>query len=407
MKYDFDEQIDRRGTNSVKWEFMPREDDPAKLDPTDRFFGDDRLLPMWVADMDFRCAQPIIDALTARVQHGIFGYSFPTPAYFEAVAGWMKKRHNWAIQPEWIVTTPGVVPALHFLMRTLIAPGDQVLVQTPVYAPFYRAITNAGGEIRRAPMRLEAGRYTMDYAAVEEAARDPRVKATILCNPHNPVGRAWTADELRRLGEICFANDVQVIADEIHGDLIMRGATFTPFASLGEQFERRAVTCTAASKTFNLAGMHTSNIVIADPELRARLSATIANLGLFAVNEFGMVALEAAYQHGEEWLDQALDYMTGNLEYLKSFVAENLPQVVLSPLEGTYLAWLDFRALELDGEALHHLVMHEAGVYLDEGPIFGPEGEGFERINLACPRAILAEALGRIKRAVEGLQHPG
>jgi len=288
-------------------------------------------------------------------------------------------------------------------MRMLIAPGDQVLVQTPVYAPFYRAITNAGGEIRRVPMALHDGRYTMDYAAIEEAARDPQVKATILCNPHNPVGRAWTAEEMRRFGEICFAHDVQVIADEIHGDLVMRGATFTAFASLGKEFERRAISCTAGSKTFNLAGMHTSNIVIADAELRAKLQTTMGNLGLFGASNFGVVALEAAYRHGEEWLEQALDYMSGNLEFLKTFVAENLPQVVLSPLEGTYLAWLDFRALELDGVALHRLMMHDAGVYLDEGAIFGPEGEGFERINLACPRALLADALERIKRAVDAL----
>lgn len=403
MKYNFDEEIGRKGTNSGKWEFVPREGDPTKFDHTDQFFGEDRLLPMWVADMDFRCAQPIVEALAARVQHGIFGYSMATDSYYQAVVAWMHRRHGWAIQPEWIVTSPGVVAALNFLMRTLVGLGDRVLIQTPVYAPFYRAVLNAGGEVCGVPMICQDGGYQMDFAAVEAQARNPRVKATILCSPHNPVGRVWTPDELRRFGEICLANDVLVIADEIHGDLIMKGITFTPFATLGKEFQQRSVTCTAPSKTFNMAGLHTSNIIIADPELRSRFQTTIRNLGVSGASMFGMVALEAAYTHGEEWLEQALDYINGNLETLRTYLAENIPQVTLIPLEGTYLAWLDCRELGLDGEALRRLMTEDARVYLDQGTLFGPEGEGFERINIACPRPLLLDALARIKGAVDRL----
>jgi cysteine-S-conjugate beta-lyase len=254
MKYDFDQEIDRRGTHSVKWEFVQSESDPSAVEHTDQFFGEDRLLPLWVSDMDFACPQPVVDALVARAQHGMFGYTRPTEPYFRAVIDWMARRHGWSIRPEWIVTTPGVVTALNLLLQTFIRPGDKVLVQTPVYYPFYRAIDNIGGEICRSSLLYQDGRYQMDFADLEDKVSDSRVTATILCSPHNPIGRVWTRDELTRFGEMCLKNHVLVISDEIHADLIMKGHIFTPFAAIHDDFARASITCTGVSKTFNLAG---------------------------------------------------------------------------------------------------------------------------------------------------------
>ena len=403
MKYDFDREINRRGTNSLKWEFMQVGEDLMNWEPTDRFFGPDRTLPLWVADMDFPCPQPVVDALAARVAHGIYGYTDKGDAYYDAVVGWMARRHGWKVAPEWICTTPGVVPALYMLVRTFVAPGEKVLIQPPVYYPFFSAIRQNGAELVGSPLLYEGGRYRMDFADLEVKARDPLVKMAILCSPHNPVGRVWTPDELRRFGEICAANGVLVVSDEIHSDLIYGGHTFTPFASLGDAFAQNAVVCTAPSKTFNLAGLHVSNILIPNAEIRARFQRTLDNDGLIGINTFGLVALQAAYNHGEDWLRQMLDYLEGNLRYLEEFVAERIPQITVIPPEGTYLVWLDCRRLGLDKWALKRLMLDEAKVYLDDGFMFGPEGEGFQRINIACPRALLADALQRIAKVVEGL----
>jgi len=405
MKYDFDREIDRAGTNAEKWEvvklgsrFLPVDQLPP--DPDGR-----RLLPMWVADMDFACPQPVIDALVARASHGIFGYNWPGPSYRQAVVDWMARRHGWPIEPEWILTTPGVVPALNMLVRTFVAPGQKVLVQPPVYYPFYTAIGNNAAMIARNPLRYVDGRYSIDFAGLEAQVSQPDVAMLILCSPHNPVGRVWTPDELRRLGELCLAHDVLVVADEIHGDLIYPGQRFTPFATLDDALAHNAITCTAPSKTFNLAGLATSNIIIPNPELRLRFERTLNSNGLHGVNTFGMVALEAAYTHGEEWLAQVMDYIAGNFRYLRDFAAQHLPQIDVIEPEGTYLVWLDCRRLGLDKDALGRLMLDEARVFLDEGYIFGPAGEGFERINIACPRSILVEALQRIKAAIDSLLH--
>jgi cysteine-S-conjugate beta-lyase len=404
MLYNFDQEIDRAGTNAAKWEvvrqgsrFLPVDQMPP--DPQGR-----RLLPMWVADMDFPVPQPVIDALVQRAQHGIFGYNWPGPSYRQAVVDWMARRHGWTIEPEWIVLTPGVVPALNMLVRTFAA-GCKALLQPPVYYPFYTAIGNNDAEIARNPLRYADGRYCMDFADLEAQVSQPDVTMLILSSPHNPVGRVWTADELRRLGELCLAHDVLVVADEIHGDLIYPGQRFTPYATLGEQFAANAVVCTAPSKTFNLAGLATSNIIIPNPDLRLRFERTLNSNGLHGVNTFGMVALEAAYAHGEEWLAQVMDYVAGNLRYLQDYIARHLPQIDVVEPEGTYLVWLDCRRLGLDKDALEQLVLSQARVFLDQGYTFGAEGEGFLRMNLACPRSILVEALERIKAAVDGLPH--
>jgi cystathionine beta-lyase len=265
MEHDFDVEVSRRDSNSVKWEFTQSDEDLLRWEQTDRFFGKDRVLPMWVADMDFRSPRPVLDALVARAQHGIYGYTAPTQAFYESVVRWMKKRHGWAIQPEWICITPGVVPALNMLVRAFACSGDRVLIQPPVYYPFYGAVENNGAQLAANPLVYENRRYRMDLADLEAKCRNPKVKLAILCSPHNPVGRVWTRDELVRFGEVCAENGVLVISDEIHGDLIYTGRVFTPFASISEAFALNSVTCTSPSKTFNLAGLQTSCIIIPDP----------------------------------------------------------------------------------------------------------------------------------------------
>jgi cystathionine beta-lyase len=404
MKYDFDKEISRQGTHAIKWEFIQAGEDLLHWEHTDASFGENRILPMWVADMDFACPEPVVEALVARAEHGIYGYTAATDAYYGSVVSWMKRRQGWEIAPEWICTTPGVVPALNMLVRTFVSPGDKVLIQPPVYYPFFSAIENNQAELVANSLVYENGRYRMDFADLEEKTQDPQVKMAILCSPHNPVGRVWTRDELVRFGEICLQNQVLIVSDEIHGDLIYTGYSFTPFASISADFAQNAVVCTAPSKTFNMAGLHTSNILIPDDGLRARFKKTLQSNGLFGVGPFGVVALETAYNHGEEWLDQVLNYIEDNLHFLEDYVSRYIPQISVVRPEGTYLVWLDCRRLGLDKWELKQLMLNEAGVYLDEGFIFGPEGEGFERINIACPRSILAEALERIKNAIWRLQ---
>ncbi len=404
MKYNFDEEIDRRGTQSIKWEFMEREDQPGHWDHTDRSFGDGRVLPLWVADMDFRCPEPVVRALVERAQNGVFGYSSPTPEFFRSIVRWLKRRHEWEIQPEWICLTPGVVLGLNMLVRTFVAPGERVLIQPPVYHPFRYAIEKADAEVVTNPLVLADGRYCMDLDDLERKARDPRVKMLILCSPHNPVGRVWTADELTRLGEICLRNDVLVVSDEIHGDLVYRGHRFTPFAKISPELTQRSVICTAPSKTFNLAGLQTSCIIIPNESVRSRFAQTLDRHGLHLLNTFGLVALQAAYDQGEEWLEQVLVYMESNLDYLEEYVRQHLSQISVIRPEGTYLAWLDCRRLGLDEAALKKLMLKDARVYLDDGVIFGEEGAGFQRINIACPRSVLAEALERIRAAIGRMQ---
>jgi cystathionine beta-lyase len=401
MKQRFDEEIGRRGTSSLKWEFTQQAEEPLRWEQTDRFFGEDRILPMWVADMDFRCPEPVVKALIARAQKGIYGYTVPIDTFYQSVVGWMARRHRWEIAPQWICITPGVVPALNMLVRTFISPGDRVLIQPPVYYPFYSAIENNGGEVVTSPLVYEGGRYRMDYVDLTEKAKDPRVKMAILCSPHNPVGRVWTKDELLHFGEICIKNNVLVISDEIHGDLVYKGHRFTPFAKISHDFAQHSIICTAPSKTFNLAGLLTSCIVIPNDDLRARFGKTLLSIGLVLASSFGVVALQAAYDHGEEWLEKVLTYLQANLEYLETYVTEHIPQIRVVEPEATYLVWLDCRRLGLDKLALERLMREEAGVYLDEGYIFGPEGEGFERINIACPRSVLAEGLDRISKAID------
>lgn len=403
MKYDFDKRIERNGTNSFKWDFVKQNGEIVYWDETDPARHQKPVLPMWVADMDFPSPQPVVDAVKAHAEKGIYGYAYPPPSYYDSVVNWMQRRHGWKIQQEWISFTPGVVPGLHLIISTYVKPGEKVLIQPPVYYPFYIITDNTDTIAVTNPLIYENGEYRMDYDDLEEKCADPDLKAAILCSPHNPVGRVWTNEELKRFGDICLRHDVLVISDEIHGDLIFRDQTFTPFAMLGPEYEARSITCTAASKTFNLAGLQTSNMIIPDGDLHDLFKAVCNRSGIFTLNMFGILSLETAYNHGEEWLDQLMDYIEGNYRFLKSYFEKHLPNFPVIEPEGTYLVWIDFRSLGLDKDELEDLMMNKARIYFDEGYIFGPEGEGFERINIACPRSILIEALDRIKVAINGL----
>ena len=403
--YNFNIEVPRQGTNADKWTYMYDADDPhVRHQIADQYFAEDRILPLWVADMDFSCPQPVIDALAARARHGIFGYTSRDEAYDQAVIGWMQRRHGWQIDPQWISTTPGVVTAIKCLVQTFVAPGEKVLIQPPVYYPFYSAIKENQAQVIKNPLLYENGHYFMDFDDLAAKAADPRVTMAILCSPHNPVGRVWSEEELTRFGDICLANNVLVVADEIHADLVFFRSRFTPFARINERFAEHSVVCTAPSKTFNLAGLKTSTIITADPEKRAQFEITLARNGVHGLNPFGYEALKAAYNHGEVWLTQVLRYIEENFLFLQDFFAQNIPEIVVVPLEGTYLVWLDCNQLGLSPKALRQLFIDGAKVCLDDGYIFGPEGSGFQRVNIACPRPILAEALARIKRSIESLR---
>lgn len=402
MPNDFDIEIDRRYTGSVKWEFAIDSEDPSQKSRTDTCFGSNRVLPMWVADMDFPSPEPVIKALQKRAQHGIFGYTQPDQAYLEAVTGWMKKRHGWHVEESWIVTTQGVVPALHLLVRALTQPGDKILIQRPVYYPFFSAIEKNGCRIVSNSLVMNDGQYRMDYDDLETKAADPDVKLAILCSPHNPVGRVWTREEIQRFGHICLRNHVRVISDEIHGDLVYPGVTFSPFAVADSAFQENTVVCTAPSKTFNLAGLQTSNIFIPDIKIRQKFKESLLANGLFGLNPFGMTACRVAYEEGEPWLEDLLHYLKANLDALINFFDSEIPEIRVIHPEGTYLVWLDCRSLGLDKHQLRNLFLNQARVFLDEGSLFGPEGDGYERINIACPRSLLMEALERIVAAIKG-----
>jgi cystathionine beta-lyase len=403
LKISFDKEMDRRGVHSIKWEFVREGKVLRHGDHADPRHGAERVLPMWVADMDFDPPPAVVEAVVARAENGFFGYCRPTDSYFEAVIAWIKRQHGWSVERDWIVTSPGVVAALSMLVQSCTSRDDKILIQPPVYHPFFHVIENNGRQIVSNSLLYERGRYHMDFDDLALKASDPAVKMAFLCSPHNPVGRVWTAGELARFGEICLENGVLVVSDEIHADLIYQGYAFTAFAGISEAFLSNSVTCTAASKSFNLAGLKTSNIIIPDEGLREAFSRELERNGMYGANPFGIVATEAAYDHGEAWLGAAMEYVEGNYRYLVDYVARQLPQIKVALAEGTYLVWLDFRELGLSPAERRELLLNRARVLLEEGEIFGREGEGFERINIACPRSILVEAMERIRAAVSGL----
>lgn len=378
MKYDFDKTIDRRATNSYKWDSAP-----------------EGVLPMWVADMDFRTAPAIIDSLQKRVAHGIFGYTRVPDAYYDAVTSWFSRRHGWDIDREWIIYTSGVVPAVSAVIKALTVPGDKVIVQTPVYNCFFSSIRNNGCEIVSNPLRRTADTYEMDFDALERCAADPRAKVMLLCNPHNPAGRVWTPDELTRLGNICLRNGVTVVSDEIHCELVYQGFKYTPFASLSDAFLHRSVTCVSPSKAFNIAGLQIANIVAFDNDLRSRIDKAININEVCDVNPFGVAATIAAYNEGEEWLNQLVDYLHGNYEAMAEFCRRELPEYPITRLESTYLVWMDCSSLGMPSDALEHALLDDARLWLNAGTMYGAEGEGYMRWNIACPRSVMLDGLNR------------
>lgn len=385
MKYDFDEPVPRRGTNSYKWDTVKDED----------------VLPMWVADMDFRTAPAIVGALQKRVEHGIFGYTKVPPAYYEAVVNWFRRRHAWLIEKEWIVYTTGVVPAISAIVKALTVPGDRVLVQTPVYNCFFSSIRNNGCEAVANPLIYANGTYRIDYDDLERKAADPKVKLLLLCNPHNPVGRVWTRQELRRIGEICIRNRVLVVADEIHCELVFSGHVYIPFASISEDFREHSVTCISPSKAFNLAGLQIANIVAADTDVRMKIDKAININEVCDVNPFGVEALIAAYNRGEDWLEELKHYLSVNYNYLRAYFDEYLPEFPVVMLEGTYLVWVDCRGVGLSSREITDILQEKEKVRVNPGSLYGEAGEGFIRLNIACPREKLIEGLNRLKRGLK------
>ncbi len=390
MVYDFDTEIDRMPTSSVKWSLM------------ERITGLDDLMPLWVADMDFACPPEVVEALKKRVSHPIYGYTAPTEGYHAGLIKWMEKRNDWSgIEKDWILFTPGVVAGFSFAIQAFSQPGDNVIIQPPVYYPFKNQILNNGRQVIDNPLKIVDGNYEMDFEDLEEKI-DEKTKMIILCSPHNPIGRVWKKEELARLVEICTEKDILIISDEIHSDLILGDIKHTPTAIVSEEAMKRTVTLVAPSKTFNLAGMSTACAIIPDKKLRDGFKAVIGRNSTHN-NLFGIIALDAAYNHGEAWLEELLEYLRGNLKYFEDFIAEKIPGLVVYPLEGTYLAWVDCTSLAMNDEELNDFMLKKAKLWLDEGTLFGVEGSKFMRFNLASPRSIIERALVSLEKAVNGL----
>lgn len=388
MQYNFDEIVDRRNTDCLKYDFAAERGKPADV------------LPLWVADMDFRTAPGIIERAVADAALGIYGYTESKDAYFQAVAAWYREYFGWNVERNWLVKTPGVVFAIGIAIQAFTERGDGVMIQQPVYYPFSEVIRDSGRTLVNNELVLRDGHYEIDFEDFERRIEEEKVKLFVLCSPHNPVGRVWTAEELRRMGEICLRHGVKVVSDEIHSDFVYGGRRHHVFPTVDPAFQDACIVCTAPSKTFNLAGLQVSNIFIPNAGLRRAFRRQMSAVGYSQVNMIGLHACQAAYETGREWLEELKVYLKGNLDYVRAYLAEHLPQIKLIEPEGTYLVWLDFRALGLPEEKLEHLIVHEAKLWLDSGAIFGSAREGFERVNIACPRAVLKEALDRLYRAV-------
>lgn len=381
--YDFDKIIPRENTNSLKWDA-----------------AEEGVLPMWVADMDFQAPPEVIAALKERAEHGVFGYG-SYGGWFEALAKWMGKRFGWEPQLEWITTSPGVVAGLFMLVRALTEPGDKIVIQPPVYRPFYTIARSNGCELVENPLYFDGDKYRMDFEQLKRVV-DSRVKLLMLCSPHNPVGRVWSKEELWELGEFCLEHEIIILSDEIHSDLVLPGYKHTVLTSISKELEENMIVCNAPSKTFNIPGIHASNIIIANAKLRSAYQQVLRGSGLSLPNVFAVAAAEAAYTYGEPWLDQLLTYIEGNYRLVASFMAERIPEVKVIEPEGTYLLWLDFRSLGMPDEELDKFIREKAKLLLESGTIFGTGGSGFQRMNIACPRSRVMEALTRLEKAIRG-----
>lgn len=379
--FDFDTVINRRGTNSYKWDIVKEED----------------VIPLWVADMDFKAAPAILEALKKRVEHGVFGYTLVPDSYYEAIINWFARRHNWQIDRSWIIYTTGVVPAVSCAIKALTLPGEKVLIQTPDYNCFFSSIKNNGCEVAENELVRRGDSYEVDFEDFERQCADEKTTVFLLCNPHNPAGRVWTKEELERMNDICLAHGVRVISDEIHCELVMPGHRFTPFAAISDACRDNSVVLNSPTKAFNIAGLQIANIICADPAMRRRIDRAVNINEVCDVNPFGVAALQAAYNESEEWLDSLNHYIWGNYLALKEFIAKELPRLEVTRLEGTYLAWVDIKATGLTSDEAYGKLMKEGRVYVNSGTMYGRRaGEGYLRINLACPRATLLEGLKRM-----------
>ncbi|MBQ4522941.1 MAG: pyridoxal phosphate-dependent aminotransferase [Lachnospiraceae bacterium] len=384
---DFDTVIERRNTKSLKYDFAKRRGMPEDV------------LPFWVADMDFKVSSYIIEALNHINAHGIFGYSETKEEYFDAVKGWMKRHYDWDVSEKWLVKTPGVVFALATAVKAYTKENEAVLIQPPVYYPFYEVIKDNHRKLITNELKQDAdGKYQMDFKDFEEKIVKEKVKLFFLCNPHNPVGRVWTKEELNRIGDICLKYNVVVVSDEIHADFSFK-RKHTVFTEVRKEYEHIGIVCTSPSKTFNIAGFQVSNIFIPNGELKKKFRKEVDASGYSQLNLSGLSACEAAYQHGEEWLEGVKKYILENAEFMREYLKEKLPKVKMTELEGTFLVWLDFRKYGLNDQEINRRIIHKAKLWLDAGSIFGTTGEGFQRINIACPRSLLTEALDRMVSA--------
>lgn len=390
---NFDEINNRKGTHSIKWEAG-----------TDKGISTDTL-PMWVADMDFKTADKVIETMVQRAAEGIYGYTLLADSYYQSIIGWMLRRHDWKVAKEWIVSTPGVVNAINTAVQAYTSVGDGILINRPVYYPFSMAILNNDRKIVNSSLVYdkETSSYSLDLADFEAKIVANNVKMFILCNPHNPVGRVWRVDELKAMADLCLKHNVIIISDEIHMDFVFKPAKHRVLTTLDARYASITVVCTSPSKTFNLAGLQASNIIIENEELRTKFNLIMRNNGIHATGFFGSAACEAAYLYGDSYVDELMDYLKGNIDYVRSFLNEHLSSIKLVEPEGLYLIWLDFNSLGLDNKQLEDFMLNQAKLWLDEGYIFGEEGNGFERINIACPRSVVIEAMERLKCAVESL----
>ena len=393
MAYNFDEAIERAGTGSVKW------------DSREAVFGRADVLPMWVADLDFRVPQEVTDAIAERARHGIFGYNRTPEEYCQAGIDWVGRRFGWTIEREWMADSQSVMVSLANVLRRLTRPGAKVIIQPPVYDNFRSKIEACGRVVLENPLKFEDGRYEIDFDDLERKAAEPDAECLVLCSPHNPVGRVWTREELRRLGDICLRHRVLVVSDEIHWDFVFSGHRHLPFASLSEEFAQGSITLFSTGKSFNFASLGVSWAVIPNPELREKFDRGMKeDFFLFQLSPLNVAAVTAAYRHGERWMNEAVAYIEGNFRYMEKQLRERLPEIALTPAEGTYLAWLDFRRLGLEPEELSRWLVDELKLGVLEGSRYGTGGAGFVRINLGCPRRYVEECLERLAAGVQALR---
>ncbi|OEH92705.1 MalY/PatB family protein [Bacillus solimangrovi] len=388
---NFDQLHNRKGSDSAKW------------DGVNKYFGEQDLHPMWVADMDFPAPQPVIEALNDKVEHGIYGYPHVPDSTYQSITGWLSQRHQWEINQDWISFILGVVPAISTIIHALTEVGDKIIIQPPVYYPFFGMVEDNERVLSLNPLKLEDGQYKIDFDHLEQII-DNETKMLILCSPHNPVGRVWSKDELQKLGDICIKNNILVISDEIHADLTLNGQKHVPFASISKEFADISITCLAPSKTFNLAGTQAAYMIIPNDGLRKKVDNQKKKQGLYALNIFGLTALEAAYTHGGIWLDSLMEYIEDNVKLVKDFLETELPSIRLIEPEGTYLLWIDCRALNVEHKKLERALLKEGKLALNQGYTFGENGQGFIRMNIATQKAHIQEGLKRLKQVIDSVQ---